>query len=96
MANGATLTEKLKVSWTVLVALLTLTVAIMSIVGSLSANLAVNNAALVAHQSNCDVHHTLNDLDARYMNKEFALDRWTKLELKLLRFEDKLDMLLRK
>ena len=89
MANGATLTDKLKVSWPVLIALLALTVGVVSTFGSLSASVAT-------HQANCDIHHATADLDARYMNKEFALDRWTKLELRLLRFEDKLDMLLRK
>jgi hypothetical protein len=87
-SNGITISDKLKVTWPVLVMLIVLTASVVTSYASLS-------ATLDTHRLNCDVHHTSQWLTDNYIPREVSNERWERVEQRLTRIEDKLDKLSR-
>ena len=85
-SNGITISDKIKVTWPVLIMLIVLTASVVTSYASLS-------ATVDAHRLNCDVHHTSQWLTDNYMPREVSNERWARIEQRLTRIEDKLDKL---
>lgn len=83
---GVVLSDKLKVSWPVLVALIVITASVVTSYTSLA-------GTLDAHRTNCDIHHSSEQLTETYMPREVSNERWERVEQRLTRIEDKLDKL---